>query len=243
MHASCASHDDPVRTASAAAALGLKPSGVEPDLFGAAPHGALAQAIDDLRLDLSDEHYKMCSNEAKVEFTEAEIAGLHWELLREIKDLADPAVPLATKLDTLAWVLQDKPDAPFSFEQCVRVVSTHPSFEDFIQQREAYERRLAQANATGVTEATRHLPVTDYLGYCDPDTVRLYVQVHAVRWLRGSLERLPAEAQSFFRANPMAVCLKLQTNPQYLNEVVAAHRRRLQTKGPDLFDMCEGECA
>lgn len=262
MHTSRASSHDHATAASAAAALGLRPATAEPDLFaspiGDDEHGpAAAQAgfggltaadLAELHLDLDDTAYaRMVRGNAQpaVEWTETEIAGLHWELLREVGALADPKTPIAEKLDTLAWVLRDPKhdDEPFSFAYCVRVVSSHVAFEDFIQARQEFHAQLAQQNTTGKTDARRRMPPTSYLGQVDVDTMRLYVKVHAQRWLRESLELLSPEAQAFFRARPQYVATRLGTNPQWLNELVASNRRRAAEQGPGLFDDLQGELA
>jgi hypothetical protein len=250
-----------VSAVSAAAALGLRPVTTDPDLFTALlredmasqsipgheamstmAYGCMTAAeLSDLHLDLDDAAYERrmrADTVAKVEWTESEIAGLHWELLREVGALADPKTPLAEKLDTLDWVLRDPKhdDEPFSFAYCVRVVSSHVAFEDFIQARERFQAQLAQENSTGRTEARRRMPPTDHLGHIDVDTLRLYVQVHARQWLLESLEQLPADAQAYFRARPGYVAGRLVSNPQFLNELVSKARRQTAEQGPGLFD-------
>jgi hypothetical protein len=257
MHTSRATSHDHVSAVSAAAALGLRPTTDEPDLFDAlrcdgefatseTPAGFAGMTAAEV--DLDDASYaRLVRNGAStaVEWTESEIAGLHWELLREVGALSDPKTPIAEKLDTLAWVLRDPKhdDEAFSFANCVRVVSSHVAFEDFIESRQSFHAQLAQQNTTGKSEARRRMPPTAYLGNVDVDTVRLYVQVHARQWLRESLELLPTEAQAFFRARPQYVATRLGSNPQWLNELLAKDRRR-QEQGPGLFDgPTEGEAS
>jgi hypothetical protein len=240
--------------------LGLRPVTSDPDQFTAllradvarqSPAGQQALPIfgvatftaddlSDLHLDLNDAAYErmLRSQPApSVDWTEAEIAGLHWELLREVSALADPKTPIAEKIDTLDWVLRDpsRDDEPFSFAYCVRVVTSHVAFEDFIKLREEFHAHLAQENSTGKTEARRHMPPTAYLGHVDVDTLRLYVKVHARQWLRESLDQLPQDARDYFRARPEYVASRLAANPQFLNELLAKTRRKTH-EGPGLFD-------
>jgi hypothetical protein len=59
-----------------------------------------------------------------VEWSEEDIVFLHWRLLQEVSQLADPATPLEEKFDTLRWVFseREKDGLPFSFVSCLRVV-------------------------------------------------------------------------------------------------------------------------
>ena len=66
--------------------------------------------------------------ESPVEWSEEDIVFLHWRLLQEVSQLADPATPLAEKFDTLRWVFseREKDGLPFSFVSCLRVVGCSP---------------------------------------------------------------------------------------------------------------------
>lgn len=130
------------------------------------------------------------------EWTEDDVVQLHWRLLLELRDLADPETPLEVKLDTLRWVFTDpeKDEVPFSFANCLRVVGCSP------------------------------LSPTAYFGAVDIDDVRCWILGQLKVWLGETLDRYPCWARRLVLDNPEWVARQLERNPQWLNEQVKSHQ-------------------
>lgn len=133
-----------------------------------------------------------------VHWSEDDIVQLHWRLLQEVRQLADPATPLEEKLDTLRWVLTEpeKDALPFSFANCVRVVGCSP------------------------------LSPTAYCGLVDAEEIRGYVRHSAAKWLAETVARYPEWVRRAVAANPVWVEDQLARNPQWINEQV--HQETVQ---------------
>jgi hypothetical protein len=127
-----------------------------------------------------------------VEWSEDDIVFLHWRLLQEVRHLADPATPLADKLDTLRWVFteREKDAAPFSFVSCLRVVGCSP------------------------------LSPISYCGRVDAEEVRDHIRNGLKAWLRASLQRYPEWVRRAVARNPEWVEAHLARNPQWINEQI-----------------------
>lgn len=130
------------------------------------------------------------------EWTEDDVVQLHWRLLLELRDLADPESPLEVKLDTLRWVFTDpeKDAVPFSFANCLRVVGCSP------------------------------LSLTAYVGAVEVEDVRQWIRSQLKPWLGATLERYPPWARQLVVDNPDWVARQLERNPQWLNEQVKLHQ-------------------
>ena len=130
------------------------------------------------------------------EWTEEDVVWLHWRLLKELGQLADPSTPLAEKIDTLDWVLSDASHdgQPFSLARCVRVAGLSP------------------------------LSPIAYVGLIDADAVRDYVRRHVRVWLRQTIARYPAWVQQLVLARPQWVAAQLGKNDQWLNEQIVKAR-------------------
>ena len=126
------------------------------------------------------------------DWSEQDVVGLHWLLLKQVQRLADPETPLLEKVWTLNWVFTDpeKDALPFSFVNCVKVVSCSP------------------------------LSPLPFIGDFDVSDLRDRLAHSARRWMRESVERFPPWVQETLRCNPAAVLAKLERNPQYLNEQI-----------------------
>lgn len=124
------------------------------------------------------------------DWSEEEVVYLHWRLLQDVAQLADPAAPLAEKFDTLLWVFTEPHyDAlPFSFATCLRVVGCSP------------------------------LSPIGYCGAVDVEEVRDQLRYQLRRWFECSLEAYPAWVQQLVRERPDWVQTHLDKNPQWLNE-------------------------
>jgi len=127
-----------------------------------------------------------------VEWSEDDIVFLHWRMLQEVRQLADPATPLANKLDTLRWVFteREKDAAPFSFASCLRVVGCSP------------------------------LSPIGYCGRVDAEEVRDHIRNGMKAWLRASLQRYPEWVRRAVARNPGWVEAHLERNPQWINEQI-----------------------
>ena len=125
-----------------------------------------------------------------VEWSEEDIVFLHWRLLQEVSQLADPATPLAEKFDTLRWVFseREKDGMPFSFVSCLRVVGCSP------------------------------LSPIAYCGLVDAEEIRFHIHARVQAWLNASLQRYPAWVREAVIANPSWVERRLASNPQWINE-------------------------
>ncbi len=126
------------------------------------------------------------------EWSEDDIVRLHWRLLQEVRQLADPATPLEEKLDTLRWVFteREKDDLPFSFVSCLRVVGCSP------------------------------LSPIAYCGLVDAEEMRDRIRHGLGVWLRATLARYPGWVRDAVRANPEWVESRLARNPQWINEQI-----------------------
>ena len=130
--------------------------------------------------------------EAPVEWSEDDIVFLHWRLLQEVGQLADPATPLEDKLDTLRWMFteREKDAAPFSFVSCLRVVGCSP------------------------------LSPIAYCGLVDAEEVRDRIRNGLKAWLNATLARYPDWVRRAVAANPAWVEARLARNPQWINEQI-----------------------
>ena len=128
--------------------------------------------------------------ESPVEWSEEDIVFLHWRLLQEVSQLADPATPLAEKFDTLRWVFseREKDGLPFSFVSCLRVVGCSP------------------------------LSPIAYCGRVDAEEVRDRIRHNLKAWLDATLERYPDWVCDAVVHNPAWVEARLAKNPQWINE-------------------------
>jgi len=131
------------------------------------------------------------------EWSDEEIVLLHWRLLQEICELANPASPLEEKLDTLQWVFADpdQEDAPFSFARCVRVVGCSP------------------------------LSPIAYCGKVDTHELQRGLRTMAKAWLDATVARYPSWVREAFASHPAWIASHLARNPQWLNEQIHRHRR------------------
>lgn len=130
--------------------------------------------------------------DSPVEWSEEEIVFLHWRLLQEVRQLANPATPLEEKFDTLRWVFaeREKDGLPFSFANCLRVVGCSP------------------------------LSPIAYCGRVDAEEVRDRIRHGLQAWLAATLARYPAWVRDAIVRNPGWVEAKLARNPQWINEEV-----------------------
>lgn len=127
-----------------------------------------------------------------VEWSEEDIVFLHWRLLQEVSQLADPATPLEEKFDTLRWVFaeREKDGLPFSFVSCLRVVGCSP------------------------------LSPIAYCGRVDAEEVRDRIRHGLKAWLEATLARYPVWVRDAVVRNPEWVEARLARNPQWINEQV-----------------------
>lgn len=134
----------------------------------------------------------LLDDDAAVEWSEEDLVFLHWRLLQEVGQLADPAAPLEEKLDTLRWVFteRDKDGQPFSFASCLRVVGCSP------------------------------LSPIAYCGRIDADEVRESIRHHLKAWFDATLERYPAWVRDAVLHHPEWVEARLTKNPQWINEQI-----------------------
>ena len=125
-----------------------------------------------------------------VEWSEEEIVFLHWRLLQEIGNLADPDKPLEEKFDTLRWIFteREKDTRPFSFVSCLRVVGCSP------------------------------LSPIAYCGAVDAQEIRDRIQSSLKAWLDATLQRYPDWVREAVAKNPEWVEARLARNPQWINE-------------------------
>jgi hypothetical protein len=132
------------------------------------------------------------------EFSEEEVVGLHWWLLRKVRLLEIPSTPLAEKFELVRWVFTDPVHdrQPFSFVNCLRVVACSP---------------------------LSRLP---YVGACDPEEVRDWIAAHLRRWFEASLACYPAWVRHAVMSNPEWVADHLAANPQWINEQMRRHEER-----------------
>ena len=130
--------------------------------------------------------------DAPVEWSEEDIVFLHWRLLQDVSQLADPATPLEEKFDTLRWVFaeREKDGLPFSFVSCLRVVGCSP------------------------------LSPIAYCGRIDVEEVRDRIRHGLKAWLEATLARYPVWVRDAVVRNPEWVEARLARNPQWINEQV-----------------------
>lgn len=131
-------------------------------------------------------------DETPVEWNEEDIVFLHWRLLKEVEQLADPAAPLDEKFDILRWVFTDpaKDDKPFSFVSCLRVVGCSPLS-----------------------------PIT-YCGLVDAEDIRDHIRNSLRIWFRATLERYPDWVRDAVINTPQWIEARLAKNPQWINEQI-----------------------
>lgn len=129
---------------------------------------------------------------AAVEWDEEDIVFLHWRLLKEVSDLADPETPLEEKFDTLRWIFteREKESRPFSFVNCLHVVGCSP------------------------------LSPTPYFGRVDAEEIRDAIRSQVKRWLHATLDRYPPWVRDAVLRNPEWVESRLAKNPQWINEQI-----------------------
>ncbi len=127
-----------------------------------------------------------------VEWSEQDIVLLHWRLLQEVGDLANPDTPLEEKLDTLRWIFteRDKDERPFSFVNCLRVVGCSP------------------------------LSPAPYCGLVDVEEIRESIQCNVKQWLTETLKRYPDWVREAIARHPDWIEYRLTKNPQWINEQV-----------------------
>lgn len=125
-----------------------------------------------------------------LDWSEEELVYLHWRLLQDVAQLADPAAPLAEKFDTLRWVFTEphRDPLPFSFATCLRVVGSSP------------------------------LSPIGYCGAVDVEEVREQLRVRLRRWFELALDAYPAWVRQLVREQPVWIEAQLDKNPQWLNE-------------------------
>lgn len=127
-----------------------------------------------------------------VDWTEEEVIYLHWRLLREIATLARPTASLECKIETLSWIFTDADhDArPFSFANCLRVVSLSP------------------------------LSPVAYLGPVDIERVRESLRHQVSRWLRDDLGSFPEWMRTAVIETPSWVANRLDSDPHCLSRLM-----------------------
>lgn len=125
-----------------------------------------------------------------VEWSEEDVVFLHWRLLQEVSQLADPATPLEEKFDTLRWVFteREKDGRPFSFVSCLRVVGCSP------------------------------LSPIAYCGLVDAEELRDHIRTRVKAWLGETLARYPDWVREAIAINPAWIEARLAKNPQWINE-------------------------
>ncbi len=142
------------------------------------------QADDDAIAQLFDD--------TPVEWNEEDVVFLHWRLLKEVDQLADPTAPLDEKFDILRWIFTEpeKDDQPFSFASCLRVVGCSPLS-----------------------------PIT-YCGLVDTEDIRDHIRNSLRLWFRATLERYPDWVRDAVIHNPQWIDARLAKNPQWINEQI-----------------------
>ena len=133
---------------------------------------------------------RLLDDDTPVEWSEEDVVFLHWRLLEEIDQLADPNTPLDEKFDILRWVFTEteKDSKPFSFASCLRVVGCSP------------------------------LSPIAYCGLVDTEAVRDHIRNSLRVWFRRTLERYPIWVRDAVIHNPEWVEGRLAKNPQWINE-------------------------
>lgn len=130
--------------------------------------------------------------ESPIKWSEEEVVLLHWRLLKEVGQLADPEAPLEEKFETLRWIFTDreKDNKPFSFVSCLRVVGCSP------------------------------LSPMPYCGLVDAEVMRDYIRAASRTWLQETLLRYPEWVRDAVASHPEWVDARLARNPQWINEEV-----------------------
>lgn len=125
-----------------------------------------------------------------IEWSEEDVVFLHWRLLQEVSQLADPNTPLEEKFDTLRWVFteREKDTQPFSFVSCLRVVGCSP------------------------------LSPIAYCGLVDAEELRDHIRSRTKAWLGETLARYPDWVREAIAVNPAWIEARLARNPQWINE-------------------------
>lgn len=156
-----------------------------------------------------EEEPEMVLSKEPVYWSEEVVVRLHWRLLEDIKDLTDPAVSLAHKLDLLGWIFTDpKFDAenvPFSFYSCVRVVG------------------LSRLAAFG------KLP---YVGKVDVAELRDLLRNRIRKMLQHIFGIYPPEIRRLMAENPRLVVEQLRKDPEWLNKQM---EKKVDSVQGDLF--------
>lgn len=165
-------------------AVRAQAAGRQPILFGDLGSEAKAAALQ-----------YVFDDGAPVEWSEEDVVLLHWRLLQELGGLGDPDTPLDEKLDTLRWVFTDskREREPFSFVNCLRVVSLSP------------------------------LSPLPYPGPIDAESIRDWIKNHVRKWLIATIDRYPSWAAAAVLDNPCWIESRLATNPQWINEEIKKH--------------------
>ncbi|MBB3122196.1 hypothetical protein [Pseudoduganella violacea] len=161
-------------------------------LSGAARRGGMpCVRAEDILTELFDD-------DEAVEFTEEEVVHLHWWLLQKVRLLSNENTPLADKLELVRWIFTDpeRDTRPFSFVNCLRVVSCSP-----------FSR----------------LP---FLGALDPQEIRDWIGGQLRGWIEASIRQYPEWVRQEVMANPAWVADCLARNPQWLNEQIRRHDPR-----------------
>lgn len=159
-----------------------------PPVFSAKglPSPASATQVDDTAIG------QLLDDDPPVEWNEEDVVFLHWRLLKEVDQLADPAAPLDEKFDILRWVFSEpeKDDKPFSFVSCLRVVG-----------------------------CSRLSPIA-YCGLVDVEEVRDYIRNSLRIWFRPTLARYPDWVGDALIHNPQWIESRLAKNSQWINEQI-----------------------
>lgn len=171
----------------------LPPDGATTFDLGGDPSGPL-RLFEDLQAPDASEVERYVNDDAIAAppWSEEDIVLIHWLLLKQVQRLAEPETPLEEKIWTLNWVFTDpdKEALPFSFANCVKVVSLSP------------------------------LSPLPFIGAFDVGDLRDVLAHGARRWIRDSVQRFPDWIQELIRRAPAKVLEKLERNPQYLNQQV-----------------------
>lgn len=166
---------------------------------------ALCEPLQNNEDHLTDNHCKAeqktssqdnFNDEAVIEpWSEEEIVFLHWQLLHRVIDLSEPSTPLDEKIDILRWVFTEpqREQAPFSFSNCVRVVTLSP------------------------------LSPLPYCGVTNTEEIRDWLKRYATTWLRSTIDQYPLWVREAFLKNPQWFVQRLEKNPQWINEQVKKH--------------------
>lgn len=171
------------------------PSAAFPEVFcgriGSACH--LSDLLQSIRSDTESASLPgTLDDDSDVEWDEEDIVFLHWRLLKEVCDLADPETPLEEKFDILRWIFteREKESRPFSFVNCLKVVGCSP------------------------------LSPTPYFGRVDAEEIRDTIRAQLKTWLNAALARYPLWVRDAVLRDPEWVNSQLAKNPQWINEQI-----------------------